>query len=272
MLYDDQESAAELYCSLTGERCRPDEVLIITITTVISGKMKNDLAFVVRGKAMVISEHMSSPYENLPVRLLMYTGQLYEKFIKMMGEEEFLYKSTIYKIPAPRFAVFYNGTAKRPEKEILRLSSAYEEPEIEGMGKLELEAPVYNINKGMNEELFEKSPKLKQYSEFIAKVRELSKLYGDYAQAVREATNYCIANNILVDFLRKQGGRIVSILTAEYDVEVAKRVYGDERAEEALAKRNIEFAKAMIAEGDSVEKVMRCTKLTREQVENLYTT
>ena len=74
LLYDNPENAAELYRSLTGEECGPHEVSIITITNVISGKLKNDLAFVAKGKAMVISEHMASPYENLPIRMLMYTG------------------------------------------------------------------------------------------------------------------------------------------------------------------------------------------------------
>ena len=78
LLFDNPENAAELYYALSGEQCSPDEVLIITITTTISGELKNDLAFVVRGKIMIVGEHMASPYANMPVRLLMYTGLLYE--------------------------------------------------------------------------------------------------------------------------------------------------------------------------------------------------
>ena len=59
----------------------------------------------------------------------------------------------------------------------------------------------------------------------------------------------------------------MSILTAEYDVEVAKRVYGDERVE----ARNIEIARNMIVDGDSTEKIMRCTGLSRVEVEALRT-
>src|SRR5215469_11657452 len=93
LLFDNPENAAELYYALSGIKCSPDEIQIITITTTISGKLKNDLAFVVRGRVMVVGEHMSSPCNNMPIRFLMYTGQLYEKFIKMKGEEEFIYSN-----------------------------------------------------------------------------------------------------------------------------------------------------------------------------------
>ena len=258
LLFDSQENAAELYYALTGIKCRPDEVQIITITTVVSGKLKNDLAFVVRGKVLVVGEHMSSPCLNLPIRLLMYVGVLYEKWIKMKGEEKLLYGSKQYKIPTPEFVVFYNGTTARPEKEVLYLSSAFELPGDKELGSLELKVPVYNINISMNKELFDKSPKLKQYAEFIAKVRECSKLYDDYVTAVQQAANYCIANGILADFLKEQGGRIVSILTAEFDLDVAKKVWKEENA--------MEIAEEMLKMGLSKEQVSQATKLNNDEI------
>ena len=261
LLFDSQENAAELYYALTGIKCSPDEVQIITITTVVSGKLKNDLAFIVRGKVMVVGEHMSSPCLNLPLRLLMYVGALYEKWIKMKGEEKLLYGSKQYKIPTPEFVVFYNGTQARPEKEVLCLSSAFELPVDKELGSLELNVPVYNINIGMNKELFDKSPKLKQYAEFIAKVREYNKQHNDYVTAVQQATNYCIANGILADFLKEQGGRIVSILTAEFDLDVAKRVWAEERA--------LEIAEEMLEDGEPIEKIAKWTKLSVDAINQL---
>ena len=269
LLFDSQENAAELYYALTGIKCRPDEVQIITITTVVSGKLKNDLAFIVRGKVMVVGEHMSSPCLNLPLRLLMYVGALYEKLIKMKGEEKLLYGSKQYKIPTPEFVVFYNGTQARPEKEVLCLSSAFELPVDNELGSLELKVPVYNINIGMNKELFNRSPKLKQYAEFIAKIREFNKLYDDYTQAVREATNYCIANDILSDFLREQGGKIVSILTAEFDLDVAKGVWHDEGKEVGRHEQALETAHNAINMGLDAEVIVKLTGITLEELENL---
>jgi hypothetical protein len=268
LLFEIPENAAELYYALKGVRCNPDEIEIITITTAISGKLKNDLAFVVRNRAMVVGEHMSSPYANMPVRFLMYTGQLYEKWIKMKGEIKFLYGSKLYKIPTPEFVVFYNGTAQRPEKESLCLSSAFIEEADKRLGALELEIPVYNINKGMNVELFKKSPMLRQYAEFIAKIRELIKLYDDYTQAVSEAANYCIANDILSNFLKKQGGKIVSILSMEYDEEIAKRVYGEELIEDERER----IALKLLRRNRPISEIVEDTGLSRDDVERLCST
>jgi len=267
LLFENPENAAELYSALKGIECSSNDIQIITITTTISGKMKNDLAFVVGGRAMVVGEHQSSPYSNMPIRFLMYIGQLYEKWIKMNGEEKFLYGSKLYKIPTPEIVVFYNGTTKKPKKEVLNLSNAFETIVDETLGGVELKVPVYNINKDMNEELFKKSPKLKQYAEFIAKVREFDKLHNDYVLAVKEATSYCIANGVLVEFLREQGGKIVSVLTAEYDVDIAKRIYAEERVEDERAT----IALKLLRRNRPIDEIVEDTGLTHQEIERLRT-
>ena len=264
LLFDNQENAAELYYALSGNKCSPNEIQIITLTTVVSGKLKNDLAFVVNGKAMIVGEHMSSPYVNMPIRLLMYTGQLYEKWIKMKGDEKFLYQSKPYKIPTPEFAVFYNGAEQRPEKELLCLSSAFENIEGSRFGRLELEVPVYNINKGMNAELFQKSDKLRQYAEFVEKLRRANNIYDDYAKGVEAVVKDCIDNNILSDFLKEHGGEVVSILTMEYNTETAKRVYAEEQVEE--------IAQKMLAKGIDLLDVIDITGLSMERMRELHDT
>jgi len=258
LLFETPENAAELYYALTGIECSPEEIQVITITTTISGKLKNDLAFVVRGKVLVIGEHMSSPYANMPVRLLMYTGQLYDKWVNMRGEEKFLYGGKLYKIPTPEFVVFYNGTTPRPEKEILKLSSAFEIQGDDSLGSLDLVVPVYNINKGMNEELFSKSEKLRQYMEFISKLREFNDRYDDYTQAVNEAVSHCIKNNILSEFLKEHGGAIMSILAREYDLDAAKRVYHEEQVEDMIIK--------MLEKGYKIDEISEITGVSEYEV------
>ena len=264
LLFEKPENAAELYYALTGIKCHPSEIQIITLTNTISGKLKNDLAFVVRGKAMVVGEHQSTPNKNMPLRMLMYLGQLCEKWIRMEGEEDFLYRSGLYKIPTPEFAVFYNGITKKPAKEILKLSNAFMYEQDGELGRLELEVPVYNINAGIDNKIFDKSEKLRHYAEFIAKVREFEKTIDDYAEAVAKAVKYCIANGILVEFLKENGGKVVSIL-ATYDVETAKRIYAEEQVEEERA----EIARDMLVEGISVEKVARLARISLEAAMDL---
>jgi len=280
LLFENKENAAELYYALTGIECTPDEIKIITITTVVSGEMKNDLAFVVKDKVLFAGEHQSTPNINMPVRMLMYLGQLYERLIKEKKDEEenFLYSNNLLELPKPEFAVFYNGIPKRPELEILKLSKAFGEgdngtpKEDNSLGLLRLEVPVYNINKGMNTELFKKGNKLRQYSEFIAKLRELQKVYSDYEKAVQEAVIYCIDNDILSEFLRENGGKIVSILTTEYNAEAHRRVFARDYAQEKVEERDMEYAKKMLKRNRPIEEIVEDTGLSLEAIREIEKT
>jgi predicted transposase/invertase (TIGR01784 family) len=258
LLFEKPANAAELYYALTGIECQPDEIQIITLSTIVSGRLKNDLAFVVKGRAMVIGEHQSTPNENMPLRMLMYLGQLCDKWIKMKGEERFLYRTNLYKIPTPEFAVFYNGTEDRPEREILNLSKAFEYPQNKEFGYLELKVPVYNINKGMSQELTSKSNHLREYTEFIAKLREYQKIYEDFETAVKETVNYCIANGILAEFLRENGGRIMSVLATEYNQEAHVRVL--------LEEKYLEIAKTMLLKGYPVSSISEIVGLSESEI------
>ena len=65
--------------------------------------------------------------------------------------------------------------------------------------------------------------------------------------------------------LKEQGGRIVSILSMEYDVEIAKRVY----AEEMVEDKTLEIAKKMLKCNRPLNEIMEDTGLTFEEVESL---
>ena len=57
----------------------------------------------------------------------------------------------------------------------------------------------------------------------------------------------------------------MSILAAEYDVEIAKRIYAEEQVEE----KTLEIAKGMLLEGDSIEKIIKLTKISFEAIKEL---
>ena len=62
-------------------------------------------------------EHQSTYSPNAPLRFLIYLTSLLKKTI---GKRD-LYGRKRVQIATPHFAVFYNGTEKRPEKEVLKL-------------------------------------------------------------------------------------------------------------------------------------------------------
>ena len=89
-----------------------------------------------------------------------------------------------------------------------------------GKGKqpsLECTALVLNVNYGHNKDLMERCKTLKEYAQFIAEIRR-NLSYGMKAQeAVEEAVEKCIQNDILAGILRKNRGEIVDSILTEWD-------------------------------------------------------
>ena len=133
----------------------------------------------------------------MALRDLFYVADLLQVFTK----DKTLYSSKMIKVPTPHFVVFYNGTEEQEERIELKLSDAFEEPTDKP--ELELKVQVLNINQGMNEELKEKCPVLKEYMIYVERVREYAKSM-EFKEAVEKAIEDCIEANVLREFLLKQ--------------------------------------------------------------------
>ena len=127
-----------------------------------------------------------------------------------------LYSSVLVKIPTPRFVIFYNGMQHQPEQKILKLSDAFEK-ELE-TPELELIVTMYNINFGQNPELLNTCQTLKEYAQYVSKVRECAEKMP-FAEAVETAVDHCIKNGILADFLLKNRAEAIEMSIFEYDEE-----------------------------------------------------
>ena len=184
-----------------------------------------------------IYEHQSTYNPNMPLRELIY----FVTIIKKLIENRYLLSHKLVKIPTPKFAVFYNGDKTRPEREVLKLSDAYENQSDEP--QLELMCTVYNINPGNNEDLKMRSQTLREYMIFVGYVNEnlakAKKGEKDYETAIRDAVNRCIVENILKDFLLERGEDVQKImmfdLTYEKQMENAKREWYNDGVEEGRA-------------------------------------
>ena len=170
---------------------------IILLEKGMSLTVRNDATFII-DMYMNFYEHQSTYNPNMPLRDLIYYANTMEKRIK--NEKRDLFGRQLLKIPTPRFAVFYNGTEKRPAKETLRLSDAFVHP-ME-VPELELICTVYNINPGCNGELLEKSEVLRGYMTFVELVRSLEREYNSLETAIDQAMEECIRQHIFEDFFR----------------------------------------------------------------------
>jgi hypothetical protein len=232
-LFDNVDKARELYAALKGIPYDPAlPVVIATLRDVIYMNLVNDLAFIVGGVMVFIIEHQSSLNHNMPLRILQYYAELCKKLV----DRRSLYKETLVKIPKPEFIVFYNGTEDTPDQWEEHLEDAFIETEGDAKISLDLVVTVYNINKGRNKELLNRSENLSGYAEFVARVRENQKAGMPLEEAVTGAVRYCVERGILAPFLEEHGAEVMKMLLTEWDWDVAKEVWQEEAMEKGMEK------------------------------------
>ena len=212
MLFREPENGLSLYNALNGTSYTDaSQITFNMLDNAIYMGMQNDISFLIMNEVNLY-EHQSTYNLNMPLRDLFYVSELLQVYVK----DRSLYSSKLIKLPTPHFVVFYNGVEDKPEKRLLRLSEAFEVPTEDP--ELELKVTILNINPKMNEELKEKCPVLKQYTQYVEQVRYNS-AGMTLEQAVEEAIEYCIRHDILKDFLLKQRAEVVKMSIFEYDEE-----------------------------------------------------
>ena len=171
-LFNNESNLLSLYNAVSGSKLPMDTPLeIATLEDVLFTDRRNDIAFVLEDKIVILLEHQSTINENMPLRMLIYIARVYEKLI----DNEAIYKKKLLKIPKPDFIVLYNGTDPFPDEKMLYLSDAYNDsPEaLVGLGgSMNLEVRVININFGRNNAIIKNSDVLYGYVQFINKIRE----------------------------------------------------------------------------------------------------
>ena len=204
-------NALSLYNALSGSHYdKPEEVRMLKLEDAVYKDFENDISFLIEEKIFVLGEHQSTINENMPLRFLLYIGRLYETLL----EVEDRYKEKRIPLPTPEFYVFYNGAKEYPSHVMLKLSDAFIVKERHAFD-LEVVVHVYNINKGMNPELLEGCPILKEYCQFVDIVSKYKGQKGKLKFAIEE----CMRQGILTDYLSERGSEVTNMLIAQYDYE-----------------------------------------------------
>ena len=266
MLFSDRKNLLSLYNAVNGSSYEdPDALEIVTLENAVYMGMKNDLAFIV-DTGLFLYEHQSTYNPNMPLRDLFYIAGEYQKLV----DHRSLYSSSIQKIPAPNFLVFYNGTERKEDSWVSYLSESYEN--LTGEPNLELKVLTLNINEGHNSQLLEQCQILREYAQYVAKVREYAGT-TDLDTAVEQAVNDCIQNGILAEFLRKNKSEVIAMSIFEYDKEEEERKLRKaeyEAGREAGLKEGIqEIVQNMLRAGETPEKIARYTGCEIQELEKI---
>ena len=242
MIFSEKRALLELYNAMNGTDYEDPGLLEInTLENAIYMSMRNDLSFIIDSR-LALYEHQSTYSPNLPLRCLMYVADLYSVITKDAN----LYGTKAVPIPTPRFVIFYNGTGKMEDVKVLRLSDTFTIPEKEYA--LELTAVMFNINQGHNKKLLDTCKTLKDYSVYVARVREYAGSMSLEA-AVEMAITECIRDDILAEFLRKNRAEAKSVSIYEYDEEKHMRHVKEEGRQEGLQSGREEGLQAGRQEG-----------------------
>ena len=261
-LFSDRKNLLSLYNAINGTAYKnPDDLEIVTLENAIYMGMKNDLAFIIDTN-LFLYEHQSTYNPNMPLRDLFYISSEYQKLV----EHKSLYSSTQQKVPAPNFIVFYNGTVKKEDCWTNYLSEAYEN--LTGEPNLELKVITLNINEGHNKELMEQCQILREYAQYVAKVREFAG-NTELNAAVELAVNECIQNNILAEFLRKHKSEVIAMSIFEYDKEEEEKKLREAEYEAGYDEGKKEIIRRMLEAGESVENITQYTGYKTSELQKL---
>ena len=241
MIFNDKSELLKLYNAINGTHY--DDPAMLTITTLdnaIYMTMENDLSFIIDMR-LALYEQQSTVNPNLPLRFLMYITDIYSAYTKDMN----IYGSKKVQIPLPSFVIFYNGVKSQPDRTEFLLSELFH-PTTD-QPALELKAVMLNINKGHNQELMNACHTLRDYSEYVARIRTYS-AEMPLTDAVEKAITECIHENILRDFLLKNRAEAKAMSIYEYDEEKTLRMFREEGYEDGERNGKIQATSEMCLE------------------------
>ncbi len=210
----------ELYNAINGTHYTDeDDVEITTLEKVVYINVKNDLSFLLSGK-MNFYEHQSTYAPNIPLRMLIYSAKVYDRYIH---ERKYnIYGKTRYELPVPKCVCFYNGVQNMDDIAEMKLSDSMPGTD---KGDIEVKVTALNINSGHNPEIMNASKTLGDYSMFVENVRKYSKETDNLKKAIDMAIKEMPEDSEVGEILRNNKAEVVSMCLEEYTQEYVDELH-----------------------------------------------
>lgn len=216
-LFGSEENKAwtlSLYNAVNGSAYTdPSVIEITTIREVMYLGMHNDVSFLI-ADAMTLYEQQSTYNPNIPLRLLQYAGNLYEKFVKERKLNK--YGSELLKLPVPKLVVFYNGRKDQPDEKMLYLSDSFPKG---AESDIEVRVRMLNVNFGRNQELLNACKPLREYAWLVEEVRKNNTSHDEtgMSSAIDKAINEMPNDYVIKPFLEAHRAEVKGMLLTEYN-------------------------------------------------------
>ncbi len=236
-----------LYNAVNGTNYNnPEEVEITTMGDYIYMGMKNDVSFIVDSD-ISLYEHQSSYNPNMPVRLLMYLGRQYDKYIKKTGQN--IYGKKQMTLPIPRLVTFYNGTDDVTDR-LLKLSDSFVSENGAEKSDVEVTVHMYNIRPQYRSRLIEACQPLDEYSWFIEEIRNNRKKMS-MEEAVDNAIEDMPEEYVIRDFIKEHQAEVRNMCITEYNEAETMQMFKEEGKEDQL----ISMVCRKLRKGKDVEQI-----------------
>ena len=95
---------------------------------------------------------------------------------------------------------------------------------------------VINVNAGKNKTIMDKCLPLKAYAEFVQRVRDNQAAGMKLDDAIEEALDYCIKNNLLAEYFAENRGRVAKMMLTEYASKIHMKTIREEGRAEGHAE------------------------------------
>ena len=266
-----KEWLLELYNAVNGTAyTNPDDITFTTIGDAVYIEMKNDISFLI-SEIMNFYEHQSTFNPNMPVRMLIYSGMVYSRYVEDKNNDFNLYGSRINKLPVPKCVCFYNGKTSKPDVSVLKLSDAFG-PENKTEPDIEVKVTMLNINYGHNLKLMEACKPLQEYAWFVNEIRSNQSKQLNTETSIDRAIDTMPDDYRIKSYLLNNRAEVKRMCITEFNKQ--KFLYDcrreaeeeRERADRAEAKARDAETKARDAETKARDAEAKLIKVEEEKI------
>lgn len=234
-----------------------------TLDTPVFMAVHNDISFCCdHDLHLILIEHQSTLNENMPLRMLIYLGRLYEKILS----ERNVYASRRIKLPVPHLLVLYNGEASAPEVQTMNLSDAFEGEDSNFPSDINVHVKMLNINYSEDQMpvILENNPELKAYASFIQTVRNYVKHDIVLDEAIQTSIRDFSHDPVMGPFLEQNASEVLNMLFTEWDT----KEYGKVQKEEGIVLNCIRSVRNLMQNsGFAFDAACKALGLTAEEIE-----
>lgn len=258
-MFQNPKYLRQLYVALHPEDTdiQPEQLEVFTVTSILAKQRFNDLGFLAKDRFMVLVEAQSTKNFNIPLRMLIYAGLEYSKYITENKLRVFGEKSV--HIPKPELYVVYTGKGDSGQ-EIMRFSETF----FPGEKDIPIEVSV-RVLYGQPES----KDILSQYVRFAKTRDEFVVKYKGVDDLARKLVDYCVEHDILREYLTEHRSEVITMLDPVFTQEFATETYEAELREEGRAEERESVAVKMIRRNKPLSEIMDFCEMTAAAIANL---